>query len=220
MQNRFSSLPLDSVSLSPKDLFLVMSREHNATKEPMMIRAPKFRPCDYKIFINIFRGDGGQALLSKCLDGESIPSFFEEGRIELYEYDINFFHGDNWLDLNLTVHIYRVIDHKVLLFFRGKCEDPDVDGAWFPSEKNLEMRDYNYARCLDKEISSLYEFLSGLKVDVFISTSESECNHGTYLEPGSIEIATELNFDDDFEPFPKGKVVTFAHYLEELYGWT
>lgn len=217
MQQRFS-FPTNSLPFSNKESFLTMSKEQNATKEPMAIRALRYLPKDYKVFINLFRGKGGRALISRCLDGESIPSFFEDGRIEVYGCDVKFSEGDlDLLDLTITVHIYRLIDNKVLLFFRGKSEDPDVDGAWFPNEDgNLEMRDYNYARCLNKEITNLFEFLSGLKVDVFVSSnSENE----SFMEYGTIEVATELIFDDDFEPFPTGKVVTFAHYLEELYGW-
>jgi hypothetical protein len=227
MQKRFSfpspaALLLNNTNTLPfsnKEIFLAMSKERNATKEAMVIRAPKYLPRDYIIFINLFRGKGGQALISRCLEGASIPSFFEDGRIEVYDCDLKFSDGElDGLDLNITVHIYRLVDHKVLLFFRGRCEDPDVDGAWFPSEDGtLEMRDYNYARFLNKEITDLYEFLSGLKVDIFVSTnSENE----SCMEYGTIEVATELIFDDDFEPFPTGKPVTFAHYLEEIYGWT
>lgn len=137
--------------------------------------------------------------------------------LDVYNDTMNYISSDVWSNLCITVHVFRLIDRKVLLLFRGRCTDPDVDGAWFPSDDNLEMRDYNYARWLNRELTNLYEFMSGLRVDVFISAT-TEDGFGT--EPGAIEVATELNFEDDFEPFPRGKSVTFAHYLEEVYGWT
>jgi hypothetical protein len=112
-------------------------------------------------------------------------------------------------------------DQKVLRLCQEQEQGPDDYGAdyiFFGFGSNLEFRDYDYSRRLYEEVCSEIECVQGLGIWLEVTYSHScdcECSQNIH----TLDLSAKFDSFETIEDFPADKEVTFAHFLEECYGW-
>ena len=232
-QSRFSFTTMPNNS---KQAFLLYTMKEKR-RPNIPIHKLRFNPGDYRIIINIFQHKGGKAVYSACLNGAEHKEFFASGTISLKNLNIKV-NTQKELGNNLvaTLHIHRIPDDKVTCLFHCSEidweEDDDEERIWFFDSDGLEMRDLVYSRRLGEELSSIGESIDGLTMEIDLKIcyqhdmSEDEnltdlsclCDCRQRFIKELVLITYTKNYYD-FNEFPLNSKATFAHYLEELYGW-
>ena len=203
-------------TMGSKETFLSLFHRGQRERSPTVIRDLQYRPVDYKLIVNMFEGDGGRAILSRIIDGEDVLSFFQDGSLTVTDLDLPV--GD-CVDLKASVQILRMTDNKVLRLFQEQGpDDYDTDYIFFGFDSNLEFRDYDYSRRLYEEVCSDFEYVQGLGIWLDVTYSHS-CDCGCSQNIQSLNLSAKLDTLGDIEDFSADKEVTFAHFLEEFYGW-
>ena len=83
---------------------------------------------------------------------------------------------------------------------------------------NLEVRNHDYVRRLYQEVSDDYEHIRGIFFDLDGTTEPAYC--GCCIGAiKSLELRATFWECEDTVHIPKDSDVTFAHFLEEFYGW-
>jgi hypothetical protein len=224
-----------SARISAKFLFLsLMEKEYKLQTTP--IRNLEYKPSDYQIIVNVFQGRGGRAIASKVVNGNSVPSFFSNGKLELRDLNVRVNVDDS--DLGITAHIFRLRDGNTMcLYESNECDMMDCNAFSFFTKNEVVFSDLVYAKALDRYLldeHNYFNYMDGMKMEANMTTETvsaphekvlSYCDCGNqiifgYKQIKAIEIVAELYQYDDFFSFPENpKTVTFAHYLEAMQGW-
>lgn len=214
-------------SISTKQAFLSFIKEESR-RPGMDIRQLQHSPEQYQIIINVFQSNGGQAIISRVVKGETVPTFFQQGKIVLQDLNIPV---DLDRDLFASVHVHRLADDKVICLYHAQDCDWMDGHLFFETGACLEMSDLLYTRRLDKELSRLGENIDGIMMQIVASVEYEEtganasCDCGFCFISGKemlikdLELNATISEYDDYNEFPQDSKVTFAHYLENMYGW-
>jgi len=217
-----------SIPRSSKRSFLVATMKEEARRPPMDIRGLRYSPEQYQVIVNVFQSRGGQAILSKVMKGETVPTFFQHGNIIMKDLKVQI---DFDRYMGVSVHVHRLVDDKVIcLYDSSDCDQFEEDQLYFYNGDCLEMSDMPYARQLGKDLSTISESIEGISMEIELKTGYERaeenvsCGCGCCIGGGKIyikelEVLANIKEYDDYNAFPKDSNVTFAHYLEEIYGW-
>ena len=220
LQSRFSFSPetISKLPMNAKDTFLALIHRGQQKRVPIAIRDLEYQPSDYKVMINIFEGQGGKAILSRIVDGENASSFFEDGSLTVKNLQLPYGNSE---DLSVNVQILRLRNHNKALHLFQKQGPVDCDCGYifFGWQRHLlELRDYDYGRKIFEAIGCEYQQVLGISVEVDTDCNCCSCCLGPN-EIHTLKVIAKLDYPEDIEDFPRGREVTFAHFLEEFYGW-
>jgi len=229
----FDTETLQSLPMSAKETFLSYSKQEER-RPSVNVRALSYSPKDYEIIINMFRSDSlDDHFFSKIVRGEDAPDFFKNGKIQLNDVGAFLCHPEE--GIQATIHLHRLTDGKTICIHRASGSNFDDDSVYFDmSGDAIEMEDLVYARSLVRKSDFSGRGLLKIQMD-FDLNIESEEFHIPIpmMQPWGFMICVAQKFsvaqlnvrvivDDyqDVDEFPKDpKDVTFAHFLEGLYGW-
>jgi len=220
LQSRFSFSPetISKLPMHAREMFLALFLRGEKKRRPIAIRDLEHQPSDYKVMINVFEGLGGRAICSRMIDGGDIRSFFDDGSLTIGNLQLPFCYYE---DLSVTVQILRLRDQKVLRLYQEQepiCSE--VSYIFFGLQRHLELRDYDYGQRLFEVISDdLDQQMLGISVDVDAECHSCPCCCVAPHEIHTLTVSAKLDYPEDVEDFPSGRNVTFAHFLEEFYGW-
>jgi hypothetical protein len=212
------------------------------------IRPLKYSPEDYRLVITVF-DDHGYPRVSKFLHGQDITPLFEVGSLSLdglrdvalsakkkgSEGNSNPFH--KW---KATVHVFRIPDQKSLCLYhsdqnaslKGMCLSFCINND--PLQMNdgyglqlLECRDTISFDCRNYE-GIVFNFSMGLCMEsngtvILDEDFDSSSNeYDVFFNSIHLDAFVMDNYGNiSTMKFPKkmGKTLTFAHILENFYGW-
>jgi len=214
----FSRDAIQKLPMDPKETFLTLFCKGQKRREILPIRELQYQISDYNVIINIFENrEGGKAICSRIIDGKEIPSFFKDGTLIVNGLYIPC--GDN--EITVSAQVLRLTDNKALVLSKERgMEYVDEGDVWFGFDSNLEVRNHDYVQRLYQEVGDEYEHITGIFFDLDGTTEPDYCECGCCI--GAIEslvFTAKFRVCEDIECFPKDKEVTFAHFLEEFYGW-
>jgi len=241
IQSRFSfdsfNSPTSILPLSLKQVFHFLQKRE-ARRPATPIHTLEFVPRDYTLIVSLYYmdwNDKKQAIFTKFIDGDTIPSFFIDGS---FEFDLS--DDTPYYDFILSIHIMRADGKCCCLLGSEIGQEMRENQIWF-YQNRLEMNELNYANTLWKNLPSSSHYSSievmedvGLQVDLdYVIPSFPEVENSVfYLEMVSfrkISVEAVFSLPHEFVAFrkmnswkdepSKASNITFAHFLEELYGW-
>lgn len=239
---RFSSMlvskMLDFQSVSPKSIFFSLNKE-DVNRPSLDIRELRYNANDYILIVNCFISEG-QAIFSKAVstsNGDDMDTFLKSGLLEISMDDAP--RPISYESLEVTIHLYRIPDHKSVCLFKSDNVDYDDDWVWMYGAGELAMEDLDYTRTLHS-IVSRWSSARSIEMDVGIETKLVEnaadthpsnlCTCGQCWSSFQevlkcIRIDTRIWEDDECFSLSErqkdsnvGKI-QFAHFVENLYGW-
>lgn len=228
---------LKTQPISPKQLFFSLNKGESRRPSPPVHKL-QYQPDDYLLIVNLFSSNG-QAFYSKTISSsnDDLKTFLDDGKIVL---PMDVACPPSWqsmVNLTAVIHLYRIPDQKMLCLFQSNSADwMDENWLWLSIENDfLEMDDLEYARMLYSEVDR-HGYGQGIYLDVNLYTEYSEdrnlfgCSCGLCYQ-GGVEMCKALGIEaqirecDDDTPLDNKNVkdrggVTFAHFLENAYGWS
>lgn len=214
----FSREAIQKLPMAPKETFLTLFCKGGKKRESVPIREPQYQPSDYKVIINIFENrEGGKAICSRIIDGKEIPSFFKDGILIVNGLQVQC--DEN--HITVSAKVIRLTDNKALVLYAEQgLEDIYGSDVWFGFASNLEVRNHDYVRRLYQEVSDDYEHITGIFFDLNGTTGPSDCDCECCIGAiESLELRATFWECEDIAHIPKDSEATFAHFLEEFYGW-
>lgn len=194
--------------------------------EPTPIPSPTIRPLkfsnkDYTVFISMFEVDetgkdlGGKALFSQCIDGDSIPSFFQNGEftVEGNEEVKSCGWGRIWdeeKDVSISIHLLRSDGKCCCLVDNIIGTDHYENGIFFDTYESLQFQSFAYAKMLYEKATGIDDVVEGAEMTVYFDSEEN-----------MMQVRADLwAFDDLFKWNEHGGPnVAFAHLIEDLIAW-
>ncbi len=230
----------ENLSITPPLKQVFHSLQKRIVQRPSLpIRPLKFSPCDYTLIITIYEvyptttrdsngngavqfirnrdagGRGRKVLLSRIVQGETIPDFFTSGKfkLDLCETKNTPFHEDA-AEFEATIHAMRSDGKSCCLLHSFGGDWLEWDQFWF-FHSCLEMNDLLYTKTLyDKRIVPPYphhptDAIEGVGFELTMKQYGGccccgECDSYSDFEEGSFEtlaVSAMFHVLDDWFPF-------------------